>query len=259
MRFVSSAWLRAVFWAPALLLSCGSAETVSNDVPPPQCPPIVEDDSLTVPAPPDGAAACPTGDCNYQTQDGCSAQLACRPQFDATDATVVPGCESAGKAATGEACADQGDCVRGAYCALGVCRKLCCDADWTGCDAGESCIRALDLRAGGQVISTGVELCFPVNDCDLFDPHSCDSDPTRECKIVDPTGAVACAPRSLADVGDACAPPSVCKQGLNCVGGYCAKLCAALACAEPSCSEADGSCVHFQRDPADVGECTLGR
>jgi hypothetical protein len=134
---------------------------------------------------------------------------------------------------------------------------MCCGADWSACDEGESCIRTLQVRAGGELLEAGVDLCFPVGTCDLFDPTACE-DENRECKIVDPTGAVACAPRSNADVGDACAPPSVCKQGSSCVGGFCVRLCRFEECAEPACGD-DGTCTHFERDPPGVGECTPGR
>ncbi len=237
--------------------ACGASESTSQ--PTASCPQLLEDKVHPVDDPPDGAAACAAGDCNYQTQTGCPDDQACRPQFNATDPDVHPGCEAAGTAAAGEACTAQGDCVRGAYCAAGTCRKLCCGADWSGCDAGESCIRSLDVRAGGQVIPADASLCFPVNTCDPLDPSSCADEPSRECKIVDPTGAVACAPHSNADLGESCAPPTVCRQGATCVGGRCIKLCRFQECGEPSCSDAEGRCVRFLRDPEGVGECTVGR
>jgi hypothetical protein len=259
MSAIWPAGLPAIFLATALAAACGSGEQVGDSTTPePTCPPLVEDMSLTVPDPPDGAAQCATGACNYQTQDGCPADQACRPQFNATDVEVKPGCEAAGTGEAGDDCTAQGDCARGSYCAEGVCRKMCCGADWSACDEGESCIRSLQVKAGGEVIAADVDLCFPVGTCDPFDPDGCDA-ANRECKIVDPTGAVACAPRSNADVGEACAPPTVCKQGLNCVGGYCVKLCRFSECGEPACAEAEGSCTHFERDPPGVGECTLGR
>jgi hypothetical protein len=240
--------------------ACGAAETV-NDAPPPtpQCPPL-EEDALAAPAePPDGPAACAPGACNYQTQEGCPDDQACRPQFNATDPEVQPGCEPTGAANAGDDCEAQSDCARGHYCAEGVCRKLCCGGDWTGCESGESCLRTLQVKAGGEIISASVQLCFPVGTCDPLDPRSCAEEPGRECKIVDPTGAVACVPKSAAGLGDACAPPDVCQQGLACVGGRCIKLCAFTACGEPSCGPEDGTCVHFARDPAGVGECTANR
>jgi hypothetical protein len=249
----------------SLFAACGGSETVDESVPEPGCPRLVEDLSLEVPEPPDGAAACAAGDCNYQTQEGCSDDEACRPQFNATDPEVNPGCEPAGTGEAGDECSGQPDCARGFYCAgevatqPGVCRKLCCGADWSACDEGESCIRSLSVKAGGEVLPAGVDLCFPVNDCDLFDPESCAGDPSRECKIVDPVGNIACAPKSNADLGDDCAPPTVCKQGLNCVGDKCVKLCAFEECGDPACTTDEGTSVHFARAPADVGECTLGR
>ncbi len=247
---------RLLALALATLFACGAAEQVGGPTTPGTCPRLVTDTTLTVPRAPDGASECASGDCNYQTQDGCPDEQACRPQFTAEDPVVNPGCEPAGSVELGRACEAQADCGRGLYCAEGVCRRMCCGADWSACGDGESCIRTLEVRAGGEVLEAGVDLCFPVGTCDLFDPASC-ADEKRECKIVDPTGAIACAPRSNADVGDACAPPTVCKQGLNCVGGYCVKLCLFEECGEPACKQADGACTHFERDPAGVGECTL--
>jgi hypothetical protein len=81
-------------WMPAcsLLLglfvglssACGSGESTTNDPGGPTCTQLVTDDSLALEAPPDGAAACGAGDCNYQTQAGCPDDQACRPQFNAT-------------------------------------------------------------------------------------------------------------------------------------------------------------------------------
>ncbi|HVY31889.1 MAG TPA: hypothetical protein VHB79_35380 [Polyangiaceae bacterium] len=241
------------------LAACGSAATTDESPPAPTCPPLVEDMLVPLEDPPDGAAACGAGDCNYQTQEGCDADQACRPQFDATHVEVHAGCEVAGEGQSGDACTTQAECARGLYCAAGACHKLCCGADWTGCDAGESCYRSLDVRAGGEVISADAGLCFPTGTCDPLTGTGCEDDPSRECKIVDPTGAVACAPRSKADLGDSCEPPTVCKAGLNCVRGVCIKLCAFAECAEPACTADEGTCVHFLRDPEGVGECTLGR
>jgi hypothetical protein len=259
MRASKPAWFLAFCSASWLFAACGGGESASTDTPVPGCPALVVDTLVAPVGPPDGAAACAAGDCNYQTQDGCDADQACRPQFNATDVEVHPGCEAAGSAKSGEACDAQADCARGYYCTLGSCHKFCCGADWSACDDGESCFRTLDVRAGGEVISADAGLCFPVGTCDPLSGSGCEDDPTRECKIVDPTGAVACVPLSKADIGDECTPPSVCKTGLSCVGGFCTKLCAFAMCAEPACTEAEGSCVHFLRDPDGVGECTLGR
>lgn len=254
---IRPAWLFAVALATSFAAACGAGEQVGEPTTLPGCPRLVLDDTPTVPAPPDGASECASGACNYQTQDGCSEEHACRPQFNAEAPVVEPGCEPAGSVDVGSACEVQADCARGLYCAEGACRRMCCGADWSACDEGESCIRTLQVRAGGEVLDAGVDLCFPVGTCDLFDTAGCE-DEKRECKIVDPTGAVACAPRSNADVGDACAPPTVCKQGLSCVGGYCVKLCRFEACGEPACV-GEGACTHFERNPPGVGECTLGR
>lgn len=259
MRICRPAWSVAFCLLLGLGNACGAGETAPTDTPLPTCPALVVDTLLQLEDPPDGAAACGEGDCNYQTQAGCADDQACRPQFTLTEPEVHAGCEAAGSAQSGEACLVQSECARGLYCALGTCHKLCCGADWSACDAGESCIRSLDVRAGGEVISADVDLCFPVGTCDPLDGSGCEDEPGRECKIVDPTGAVACAPRSDADVGDSCSPPAVCKQGLSCVGGYCTRLCRFAECGEPACGEGEGTCVHFLRDPEGLGECTLGR
>jgi hypothetical protein len=258
MRISLAAWLSAFSSAALLAAGCGAGSTTDSGPPPqPGCPALSEDLTLPIPDPPDGAAECAPGDCNYQTQEGCADDESCRPQFNATDPDVSPGCEPAGSAVAGEQCQTQADCARGFYCAGKVCRRMCCGQDWSACDDGESCIRSLDVKAGGQIISAGVDLCFPVDTCDVFDPSACASEAGRECKIVDPNGKVACAPQSDADEGDPCAPPTVCKQGLNCVGGYCLKLCRFEQCGEPACGPEQGTCVHFLRDPEGVGECTL--
>lgn len=260
MLRLRSIWLfTTCLWPACGGAACSASESATEPTSQTNCPKLVLDLSVPPEVAPDGAAACATGACNYQTQAGCGEDQACRPQFNATDPEVHPGCEAAGRGTAGEACNLQGDCARGLYCAAGRCRKLCCGADWSACGPSESCIRSLEVRAGGQVLPAKAGLCFPVGTCNPLDPDSCNSDLERECKIVDPTGAVACAPRSSAGPGDACAPPTVCRQGATCVGGFCVKLCAFAECAEPACSAGEGSCVHFLRDPEGVGECTLGR
>lgn len=84
-----------------------------------------------------------------------------------------PGATTPKLAVRSEACAEPHDCARGLYCALNVCHKLRCGADYTACDEGESCIRALEVRAGGEVIPADAYLCFPVDTCDPLDPSSC--------------------------------------------------------------------------------------
>jgi hypothetical protein len=216
--------------------------------------------------PPNGPAACPAGDCNYQSQEGCAADQGCRPYDANRTKPVTPRCEAVGSGRSGDTCAASTDCARGYLCVDvsgggKVCRKQCCGGDWSACDPGESCILHYGLQyADGHVESAG-DLCMPVNNCDPLDAASCANDPKRECKIVDPTGAVACLPKSEAQLGDSCAPPSVCAQGLVCVGKtaatqFCRRLCRAEECGEPACPESEGTCVHFDRDPPGVGECT---
>src|SRR5438552_18085775 len=103
MRFRRLAGLVAFCLAGGLPVACGSGETATNDPVLPSCPKLVVDMLVPLEDPPDGAAACAAGDCNYQTQAGCAASEACRPQFNDTDPEVHPGCEKAGSAASGEA------------------------------------------------------------------------------------------------------------------------------------------------------------
>jgi hypothetical protein len=243
----------------ALAAACGTASSTTTDTPPASCPELINDTLIPAATAPDGASACPTGACNYQTQEGCSDTQACRPSFNATDPGVNPGCDMAGSGKSGDDCTTQQQCARGYYCATSrdqKCHKLCCGHDWTACDAGESCIVDVNVDAGKKPTSAGVGLCFPVNDCDPLDPFHC-ADTTRECKIVDPVGNVACESKSSAKAGAPCAPPTVCAGGLSCVGGVCIPLCRFTQCGDPACPDDATRCIHFARDPDGVGECTV--
>jgi hypothetical protein len=249
------------------ILLCASAgcgnnsvdQTVDGGTEPPRDsgPLVILDGGGGIASPPDGAAACPPGACNYQTQQGCSATEACRPVL--VTSTVAPHCERAGSGESGAPCSSMADCARGYFCADNVCRKLCCGGDWSACPEGESCLRSirLGLSDGGDSVDTGAELCFPVGDCDVLDPASCADQPGRACQIVDPVGHVACAPEGNAGQGERCASNNPCVRGFFCVGGACRRLCrAVLGGGQPSCPTNEGICVHFNRDPVGVGECT---
>jgi hypothetical protein len=135
------------------------------------------------------------------------------------------------------------------------------------CDPGEACYRELLYTIEGDPdddsddvnIPSGAYMCFPTG-CDLFTSDDCPNN--TDCKIIDPTGRTACLPPSPERLGERCTPPSVCGRGLNCVGlpgeERCRKLCRAEECGEPSCDADEGTCVHFNRDPEGVGECTPG-
>jgi hypothetical protein len=251
---------------PLALLGCGTADTATGPSPShPICGAVDLAGGGGAPLPPDGPSLCAPGACNYQTQQGCGAEEACRPLVSADATAVAPGCEASGKAGAGEPCVTSGECARGFACVgesaeSRACRRLCCGADWSACDPGESCIRQLYLALDGDHREYAADLCFPVDDCDPFDPKAC-ADATRECKIVDPTGAVACAPRSDAKLGDPCDEANGCAQGFSCVGlaggeRTCRRLCRAEQCGDPQCPADEGTtCVHFDRDPAGVGEC----
>jgi hypothetical protein len=244
-------------------VACGSAGGTSDTLtlPPADAGPhavVVDlDGGGTVATPPDGAAACPAGTCNYQTGAGCSgATSACLPAVSGN--TAVPACSPAGTVAAGAACVNLEDCVAGHVCAGGACRKLCCGGDWTGCDsATEHCIEGLSYAGAGSAIETGAMLCYPIDTCDALDPTSCTTAGTT-CQIVDATGATACFTDGAGQAGQACP----CHGGFTCVlpdhatSPVCVRLCKAVAGGgSPYCASDEGICTHFARDPAGVGEC----
>ena len=120
----------------------------------------------------------------------------------------------------------------------------------------EHCLRPLQVLVNNAPVQSGAYLCYPVNQCDALVPTSCAPiEANTTCQIADPTGATACLPEGTGGVGDAC--PPTCKAGFTCVEGGCRRLCRAVAGGgEPSCPVEEGTCVHFNRDPAGVGECT---
>jgi hypothetical protein len=204
--------------------------------------------------PPDGKAACPAGVCNYQTGAGCTDMaIACVPSVDAMG-KATPSCTAPGTKKIDEACKAANDCGAGMFCVGGACRELCCGGDWTGCSSpNEHCIAAVAFSDGkGGVIQTGAMACLPVNTCDALNPASCNA-PGTTCQIVDPTGATACLPDGTGGPGEACP----CKGGYLCVAGACRRLCKAVeGGGDPACQSGEGDCVHFTRDPMNVGECT---
>lgn len=249
--------------AGAFSAVASGCETNGSDTPdpteggsPPRDP--VLDGGGEIPPPPNGASLCPAGVCNYQTGTGCSADagaVSCVPLPSGSG--IAPGCEKAGQTPIGGTCAQWTDCTSGSLCAAGRCRKLCCGRDWTGCSASnEHCLRPLQLQlADNSVVSTGAYLCYPVNQCDALVPSSCAAiEANTTCQIADPTGATACLPEGT---GGVAAPCGQCKGGFTCVEGGCRRLCRAVpGGGEPSCPAVEGVCVHFNRDPAGVGECT---
>ena len=216
----------------------------------------VLDGGGVIPPPPNGPSLCPSGVCNYQTGTGCAdgGATSCVPL--PVDGGLAPACERAGRTATGGTCAQWTDCVSGSICAAGRCRKLCCGRDWTGCGTStEHCLRPLQVQlADNRIIASGAYLCYPVNQCDALIPSSCATiESNTTCQIADPTGATACLPEGTGGVASACP----CRGGFTCVEGVCRRLCrAVLGGGEPSCPPTEGICVHFNRDPPGVGECT---
>ena len=245
---------------PLLALGCGTTTSVM-DAPAFDAgcadASVVRDGGGVIDSPEAGAPECPSGPCNYQAQTGCASGQACRPQFDAVSPTVNPGCEAAGSGKAGAACGIGSDCAVGYFCVDAVCRKQCCHGDWSACDPGESCIRQLQVKAGGTVIDSGMDLCFPVNNCDPLSATSCPGAPAEQCVVADPTGAVACETAGTAQLGDACGAEARCAAGLYCAANICIALCRAETCgAGPACPLGQGICTHYARDPVGVGECT---
>jgi hypothetical protein len=216
---------------------------------------VILDGGGEIPSPPNGASLCPAGACNYQTSASCPPDMpSCVPALT-PQGTAAPVCQPAGAGLSGASCSVGTHCAAGYLCAAGACRKLCCGGDWTGCpSASEHCVQTLALQnTSGDPISTGAMLCYPVNTCDALAPSSCDA-PGTTCQIVDPTGATACFPEGTGASGEPCP----CKGGFLCVKGECRRLCKAVeGGGEPYCEEGEGICVHFNRDPPGVGECTL--
>lgn len=242
-----------------ILTACGggSEETTDADA---GVPAVILDGGGGIEDPPDGPSLCGSGDCNYQTNSGCAAGQACRPVLAADQA--VARCETAGGKQAGETCTLSSECTAGTLCAAGQCRTQCCGGDWTACPSGESCIRQYLLGlAGGGAVDAGVDLCFPVGTCSVLDADACSDEPGRSCQLVDPTGSQACAPSGTAVTGEKCNEQTPCVAGHSCVGGRCAELCHAVEPGSPDdprpCSDPEKTCVHFDRNPPEVGECTL--
>ncbi len=252
-----------VLAALGLMSACGSADSADQAKPGKVCGRVVLDGGGGIVMPDDGsqAADCEPMACNFQSQAGCSAAQSCLPSV--VDGDVVSGCFVAGTTPVGAACDDPNECVKGAACAGGACRKLCCAGDWTACDEGESCYRQFEYLIEGEATPTGSWVCFPVGTCSLLDPTACD-EVGQDCKMVDSRGSEACIPKTPGKLGEPCSAASgrLCGRGLTCVGDpgeeKCIRLCRAEECGEPSCPVEEGTCVHFDRDPPGVGECTPG-
>ena len=217
-------------------------------------PVVILDGGGETATPPDGPSKCP-GQCNYQTNEGCGPTQTCFPLL--SGGGVVPTCVTAGQGANGSPCTSIGDCAPGFACTSannGVCRKLCCGGDWSGCaDPNERCLQKISLKdASGNTVPTDAWLCVPANDCDALDPANCPVE-GQTCQVVDGTGATLCLKDGTGEQGEPCP----CKGGFLCVAKACRRLCRAVeGGGDPYCQEGEGICVHYNRDPSGVGECT---
>jgi hypothetical protein len=146
--------------------------------------------------------------------------------------------------------------VKGSVCVTGLCRKLCCGKDWTGCPAGEHCLVKLDVGTSADAaVWSGAYVCTPTADCDPLAAASCPDG--FVCQIVDPTGTTDCIPWRGGATAGLAGSTCPCQTGFACVAQLCRRLCRATTDgAEPLCPSAEGRCVHFQTDPPNVGECT---
>lgn len=202
---------------------------------------------------PDGTTLCPMGACNYQTDKGCSATEVCLPNSP-TPGTAQPGCFPAGTAKDGETCSGANDCVSGYICVAKTCHKLCCGGDWSACPKpSQHCFTSIELAGPNNTpLPTGAMVCEETGTCDPLAPQSCNKVGIT-CQIVDGTGAAACVVDGKGGAGEACP----CQGGFLCVAGSCRRLCKAVeGGGSPFCASGEGDCVHFNRDPQGVGECT---
>jgi hypothetical protein len=270
MLFCMAAVGRWSFWATISVLLAGSHGCASGDASTPSSPDAQADDNGDPSrepvldggggiAPPQGGAdLCPAGRCNYRTGAGCNADggpVSCVPLPTADGGGVEPACEAAGSKPIGTMCVSWTDCEPGAVCAGGYCRKLCCGKDWTGCPTGEHCLRSFSVQLSAtQTVDSKAYVCVPVTGCNALDPASCASiEKGTACVVADGTGATTCEP----EASGGAAEPCPCKGGFACVSNQCRRLCAAVAGGgTPACQREEGRCVHFDRDPTGVGECT---
>jgi len=251
--------------ALAAAQGCGSSDSAEVNTKK-SCPKVVTNGGGGIAMPNDGSQApeCGSSVCNYQSQQGCSAEETCTPVVSDGTNAIEPLCVPAGDNARGAACSNLTPCKPGDVCAAGYCRKLCCAGDWTVCDAGESCFRSFSYQIGNTATPTGAWLCYPVGECSVLDPHPAACKDGEDCKLVDSQGSEACVPKSPGAIGEDCGRGTgrLCGAGLTCVGQpgaeACRRLCRAEECGEPACPVEEGTCVHFDRDPPGVGECTPG-
>jgi len=255
------------FLATLLLLltqSCSTSQTANRTEPDAASTGSTQvflDAGPTTAVPPDGGSSCPPASCNYQTQQGCLAGQMCHPVLNTS--SVSPECVDAGTSTASEACAWQ-QCQAGLFCgANGQCQRLCCGGDWSVCAVGETCSTEILLQLGdaGTPIPSGVRVCEPTDNCDVFAATTC---PTgKSCYIVDSRGGTKCLTTGTVPFNGSCAATQRCAPGFTCVqssastAGNCRRLCrAVLGGAEPFCPQSEGYCAHFVHDPAGVGECT---
>ena len=247
-----------------MVAGCGSADSAEKAQPSTACSTVVLEGGGGLELPADGSLSpeCGSSRCNYQLQEGCDANESCIPAV--VNDAIEPMCVPAGTKTRGAACTSSTPCEAGQVCAGGYCRKLCCAGDWSACDAGESCFTTFAYQLGDTPTPTGAWLCAPVGTCSVLDPHPAACKATEDCKFVDSRGSQACVPKSPGKIGEACSKAAgrLCGAGLTCVGRpdaeVCRRLCRAEECGEPACSTEEGACVHFDRDPPGVGECTPG-
>lgn len=127
--------------------------------------------------------------------------------------TKLAKCALPGAVAMGQACATTSDCVAGAACILGACKRYC--------EQTSDC-----LTTQGVCIDSGapgIEIC--TKKCKLEDP-SADCGIGLTCHYFTPPGYTDCAKAGTGDGQVGCTNPLQCKLGYGCsAGGACRKYC----------------------------------
>src|SRR5262245_40629459 len=115
MRGLSYATAAILLGGALLAVGCGSSDTANDTDAAGGCGRFVENGGDTIPERPDGPSLCPTGACNYASQEGCPSNQACRPALNASNA-IIPSCQGAGTRTNGETCTNANDCAPGYAC-----------------------------------------------------------------------------------------------------------------------------------------------
>jgi hypothetical protein len=152
------------------------------------------------------------------------------------------------------------DCMPGLACfatdtaGVGVCGRVCCPGDATGCVGDLFCAGSGILIDATQ---TSWGRCLPSRSCDVLDPQAvCEE---REgCYVIDTQGNTECRVAGLGGAGDPCYEQQDCQSGFFCGGigalRQCVRICAIGGI---DCPIDEGVCVAQAHSPAGSGFCVL--